>query len=310
MKPAVESVSSPSPQRPRARVRTRVAVTGLAVVALSMGIAALSGAGSAGAAVAAGPAAGNGIALSLAQGDTAAGAQIYADTCSRCHQADGSGLPGEVPPLAGNPKAADADHVENVVRNGLEGPIEVLGIAYNDAMRGFPDLSDDEVAAVVAFVATLAEPDTAAAEVVEIEPGDIEEGHDLFVGSRRLDNGGAACVGCHTAGSVGNLGGPGLGPDLTDVAATFGSEAALVSWLAEPASPVMEPVFDGHPLTENEIADLSVFLVDAPNAELATDPGDGLVLAGVAGVLILIGGMAVAWRGMRQTYAERLRSKR
>jgi len=35
-----------------------------------------------------------------------------------------------------------------------------------------------------------------------------------------------------------------------------------------------------------------------------------LILAAAAGFVILIGGMAVAWRGMRQTYNERLRSKR
>ncbi|MCP5025906.1 MAG: c-type cytochrome [Actinomycetia bacterium] len=253
------------------------------------------------------------VGLQLAQGDLAQGAEVYADTCARCHEPDGSGLVGEVPPLLNNPNAADAEYVESTIRDGLEGPIEVLGVTYDDAMRALGNkLSDEEITAVVAYVGSLAvRAETIAnAPPVEIEPGDVDEGHALFTGSTRLSNGGGACAGCHTAGKVGNLGGWSLGPDLTGTAAEYGSEAALESWLADPKSATMLPVFTRHPLTENEIADLTVFLTDAPNQSEPSDPGDGLILAGVAGLLILIGGMAVAWRGMRQTYADRLRSKR
>ena len=72
----------------------------------------------------------------------------------------------------------------------------------------------------------------------------------------------------------------------------------------------MQPVFADHPLTPDEAADVAVFLGDAPSQAKPSDPGDGLILAGGAGLLLLIGGMAVAWRGMRQTYGERLRSRR
>jgi hypothetical protein len=72
----------------------------------------------------------------------------------------------------------------------------------------------------------------------------------------------------------------------------------------------MKPIFDRNPITEAEIADVVVFLGDAPDQSKPSEPVDGLMVAGAVGFVILIGGMAIAWRGMRQTYFERLRSKR
>jgi mono/diheme cytochrome c family protein len=249
----------------------------------------------------------------LAQDDAAAGAVVYSANCASCHQADGLGVVGSFPPLVGNPRAADADYVETVVREGLSGPIEVLGEPYDVEMQALDGLSDDEVSAVVAYVATLSARDPNAIPTTtsaEVEPGVVDEGRDLFVGSNRFDNGGAACVSCHTAGDVGNLGGWSLGPDLTDTLEVFGGEAGLAGWLSNPASPTMRPIFTDRPMTASEVADVVAFLGDAPEQSKPSDPGDGLILAGGVGFLILIGVMAFAWRGMRQTYAERLRSRR
>ena len=240
------------------------------------------------------------------------GAAIYAENCATCHQPGGVGIVGTFPPLAGNPASADAAYVEDVVRNGLSGPIEVLGVTYDATMASFADLSDDDVAALVEYVATLAEGGGAVVPDDEpaVEPGHVDDGRALFIGSDRFDAGGGSCAGCHTAGDVGNLGGWGLGPDLTDSVETFGGEAGLSGWLANPSSPVMRPIFADRPMTDAEIADVVAFLADAPDQKRPTDPGDGLLYAGGAGLLVLIVGMAIAWRGMRQTYVERLRSKR
>ncbi len=238
---------------------------------------------------------------------------MYASTCSTCHEPDGRGIPGEFPPLLGNERASDAAYVEDTVRNGLSGPIEVMGITYDGSMRAFEDkLSDDEIFAVVAYVGTLAVTDPSAipeTPAVIAEPGSVSEGYDLFIGSTGLTNGGAACAACHTAGRVGNLGGSSLGPDLTNTVEVFGSEDALSGWLGGPASPTMIPIFDERPMTEAEIADLVAYIADAPAQTKPSNDVDLLGVAGLVGFVLLIGGMAVAWRGMRQTYVERLRSK-
>ncbi len=279
---------------------------------LMMGVAAFALVLAAAAAQAGGAAAGA-PQVAFAQDDIADGAQVFAENCASCHQLGGTGIVGRFPPLAGNPSAADPVYVEGIIRNGLSGPVEILGVSYDDTMDPFPDLSEDDLAAVVAYVGSIAGRDPSASSSTvpaPAEPGDVDEGRALFVGSDRLENGGAACASCHTAGNVGNLGGWSLGPDLTDTHESFGGDAGLSAWLSSPASPTMRPIFGDRPMTEPEIADVVAFLGDAPSQSKPTDPGDGLILAGAGGLSILMVGMAIAWRGMRQTYAERLRSKR
>lgn len=81
-----------------------------------------------------------------------AGSEVYSQICSACHQPGGTGLPGQYPPLNGNPKVADAAYVTGVVTNGKQGQIEVLGQTYNGVMPSFSTLSDDDIAAVIAYI--------------------------------------------------------------------------------------------------------------------------------------------------------------
>ena len=251
------------------------------------------------------------------------GGDLYTTHCAGCHQPDGEGIEGTFPPLAGNPAATDAEYVGVVIVDGQSGSLEVLGVTYDAVMPAISGLSDDEVAAISDHVVALAggedetdepdqpeEPDEPSAPVAPPSAGEVDRGRDLFTGSQRLDADGGACASCHTAGDVGNLGGRSLGPDLTDVYQRFGGEAGTSAWLANPASPTMIPIFGDKPLTEAEIDDLVAFLADAPDQEQPSDSVDWMTLAGLAGVLILIGGMAIAWRGMRQTYVQTLRSRR
>lgn len=244
----------------------------------------------------------------------ASGAELYTTHCAGCHQPGGEGIEATFPPLAGNPAAADADYVTAVIVDGKTGPLEVLGVQYDAAMPPVAGLSDDQVAAITDHVVELAggstEPAAPPPPVDAPSAGDVDRGHDLFVGSNRLDNGGGACASCHAAGEVGDLGGQMLGPDLTDVYDRFGGEAGMTAWLANPASETMRPIFEDDPMTEAEIADLVAFLADAPDQDRPNDSVDWLLLAGLAGLLVLLGGMAVAWRGMRQTYVSTLRSRR
>ena len=259
------------------------------------------------------------------------GAALYAQHCASCHQAAGEGLDGTFPPLAGNPAAADLAYVETVIRDGVSGPLEVAGISYDAVMPPVAALTDDaDIQAVADFVATLAAADNNAGNntTATTTPdssdtaddseagapagpivGDADRGHELFIGATRFEHGGAACAGCHTAGSVGNLGGRSLGPDLTDTFETLGGEPGLTGWLIAPPSPTMQPLFADRPLTDAEVADLIAFLGDAPNQDRPATGFDRLTLAGLGGVAILLAGMLLAWRGMRQTYVERLRSR-
>ena len=246
------------------------------------------------------------------------GAAVYAEKCATCHQPGGVGLPGSFPPLAGNPAATDPAYVEDVIRNGLSGPLEVDGVNY-DAVMVAVDLSDDERAAVVEYVVGLAsaEPaddtssdDSETAAPVEPVVGDAARGRMLFTGSTTFENGGGACVSCHEAGDVGHWGGSALGPDLDASFANLGGEAGLAAWLAAPASPTMQPIFTDEPLTEAEIADLVAFLETAPDLDRPSTYGDALLLGGLGGLALLLGAMALIRQTMSPSYAQRLRSTR
>jgi mono/diheme cytochrome c family protein len=91
--------------------------------------------------------------VAAAGGGAANGAQIFAARCAACHQANGKGLPGVFPPLAGSPwVTGDPDTTLQIVLHGMTGPIEVLGATYNGAMPTFADqMSDNELAAVLTF---------------------------------------------------------------------------------------------------------------------------------------------------------------
>jgi mono/diheme cytochrome c family protein len=92
----------------------------------------------------------------LAQSD---GAAVYATYCSSCHQADGAGLPGVFPPLAGHVGdlfAAEEGprHLANVLLFGMQGAISVDGTDYAGVMPGWFQLSDADIAAVLDHVMT------------------------------------------------------------------------------------------------------------------------------------------------------------
>jgi len=86
------------------------------------------------------------------------GAQVYAANCASCHQANGAGIPGAFPPVAGHASelvvSQDRDYLVEVMLYGLQGPIQVAGAAYNGVMPGWSQLSDAQLAAVTNYIVT------------------------------------------------------------------------------------------------------------------------------------------------------------
>ena len=63
------------------------------------------------------------------------GAEVYANVCQACHQADGKGLPGAFPPLAGSSGFyGTPEKHAGIIVHGLSGAITVQGTAWNGAM--------------------------------------------------------------------------------------------------------------------------------------------------------------------------------
>lgn len=80
------------------------------------------------------------------------GKRIYAN-CQACHQADGRGVEGNYPPLAGSSwVTGNPDTLVRILLHGVEGELEVGGRVYNQAMPPWKHLRDEQLAAVATYV--------------------------------------------------------------------------------------------------------------------------------------------------------------
>lgn len=82
------------------------------------------------------------------------GEQVYTQVCVTCHQANGEGMTGVYPPLAGSDWMTKSnDTLIKIVLHGLMGQIEVKGIEYNNVMSPWGSaLDDEEIANVLTYV--------------------------------------------------------------------------------------------------------------------------------------------------------------
>ena len=82
-----------------------------------------------------------------------AGETTFKAACMACHQADGKGLPGAFPPLAGSDYLLkDKARAVATVVHGRTGPITVNGQKFDSVMPPMSQLSDEDIANVLTFV--------------------------------------------------------------------------------------------------------------------------------------------------------------
>jgi mono/diheme cytochrome c family protein len=149
----------------------------------------------------------------------------------------------------------------------------------------------------------------------EIAPGDVEAGWRLFLGRAQLQNGGAACVSCHSIKGAGMFGGGTLGPDLTGVNLKY-RDPELIAILQNPNFPTMATVFGTRALSNEEIVQLFalfqnaklVYPMPAAQAGVSTlDPK--FFVIGVATMLLVLALLHLMWRkrsrGVREQLVER-----
>jgi nitrite reductase (NO-forming) len=90
---------------------------------------------------------------SAKQSGQSTGIQLYSKYCLTCHQADGKGVRGTFPPLAGNAKVTGPSaEIIKVVLFGLKGPVTVNGRDYNSVMPPQKYLSDQQIADILNYI--------------------------------------------------------------------------------------------------------------------------------------------------------------
>lgn len=252
------------------------------------------------------------------------GEDVYSSSCASCHGAEGEGR-GSFPALADNPSVADSEYVSEVIEQGagnmpaltslepaeVEAVVEYVESTFAPASGTGTDGEDTPPTSDAPAPSETGE-DTGDTDTGELPPGSADRGRSYFLGELRFENGGAACITCHAAAHVADLGGGTLGSDLTDLAERYGGADGVAGALANPAFPVMGAAYEDRPLTPQERSDLGAFFSGLP----ASAQSDG----GVAGHLspfwipgalltaLLFALTALLWPRTRTGAAERLRA--
>lgn len=247
--------------------------------------------------------------------DASAGEALFQSKCSACHSPGPERMAG--PGLQGVTERRDHDWLvdfivapDRVIASGdpvaeqlvqeYGIPMPNLGVTRKQANDILAYLAGrGEVSAGAGTVDAGAAAESGGPEGIApagTPAGDSESGRRLFSGEERLANGGAACISCHGVSGIGGLGGGTLAKDLTGSAAIYG--AGLPTVLQTPPFPLMQAVYADRPLTEDEVADLSAFLVTAGEAGQAEASSRvALPAIGLGGMVILLALAGLTWRG-------------
>ena len=104
---------------------------------------------------------------------------------------------------------------------------------------------------------------------------------------------------CHTVRDLGSLSGGRLGPDLTRAYERLGGRTNMGAWLFAPATPTMAPLFQEHPLEQDEILALLAFFEDAAKkgGEDDTVALLNFFFLALGGMILLLAIFDAIWKG-------------
>lgn len=127
---------------------------------------------------------------------------------------------------------------------------------------------------------------------------DVGLGKDLFMGHKKLANGGPPCVTCHTYNGAAGFGGGRLGPDLSKAYERLQGRKAMGAWLYAPATPTMNSTFKKAAMkADEEILPLLALFESTARAGGEDDRTGmaGFFAAGFVVAVLCLGLFAVIW---------------
>lgn len=242
-------------------------------------------------------------------------AQFFRQNCTSCHTIGGGRITG--PDLKGVTARKDREWLVRFVQNpkavidsGDPYAKQLLDEARGVVMPSLPGMNAALAESLLTLIdaeSTLERSQFAGLQLSDrpFGPADIQNGHDLFTGERRLAAAGPPCLSCHSVGGVGVMGGGKLGPDLTLVYERLNGRKGLATWLSAPATPTMRTVFAASPLGNQELELLLAFFEDAAKRRTEADP-----VAPLTFFLLGLGGAAVGTVVFDLAWLRRFRSVR
>lgn len=239
------------------------------------------------------------------------GQRIFQEKCVGCHTIGKGKLVG--PDLQGVTQKQDRAWLTQWISApdkmlAAKDPIAMqLFAEYNSIAMPNTGVTDAQVASLIAYLETQTassapQPQQQTQPQQQPQPapaapiGDPTAGKALFTGVQRLQNSGPPCMGCHSVGGIGALGGGALGPDLTPSFNKYGGDAGLTSFLNSVPTVTMNAVWVRQPLTPQEQANLVAFLKQVSVTERQIDAVGQLAGLAVVGMIVLLLIAQLYWR--------------
>jgi mono/diheme cytochrome c family protein len=236
------------------------------------------------------------------------GEALFKQICVACHTINKGKLVG--PDLANVHKRRPEEWLikyikssQTVIKSGDPYAVELYE-KYNKQLMPDNDYTNAQVLAIVAYIAANSPADAPGAGTTQADTPErpvteenVRSGRLLFVGKKRFANGGPTCNTCHNLALDGAITGGTLAKDLTD-SYTRLSGVGVKAMMASSPFPVMRQAFEGKPLTDDELFDLTAFLQyvgSESGSQSGRRYGANMFFSGLGGAILLIGLFGGVW---------------
>ncbi len=181
---------------------------------------------------------------------------------------------------------------------------------YNRLIMPDPQLSASEIKLVLDYIESSsgAVADIQISEnsiLKDITAAEINNGRNLFEGIKRFENGGPACISCHSVQSSLIFPGGKLSKDLTKIFESM-NDAGIKAIISNPPFPVMMQAYNNSEVTEQETKELLAFLFYS-NKNLQYQShlnfDNTLLLAVLFGIILLGSIYSVMWLKVKKQNA-------
>jgi mono/diheme cytochrome c family protein len=211
------------------------------------------------------------------------GEQLFKTTCAACHTIGGGRLVG--PDLLGITEKKSQKWLipfikssTSVIKSG-DADANAIFKEYNYLLMPDVTYSATQIASIINYISNSGEIATGQDNVVVVDilagasAKNIQAGIELFAGSRRLANGGASCTSCHKVRDERIFSSGLLAKDLSQSYDLIGS-AGLSGIILNPPFPVMAEAYKNHPLTGEEVINLTAYLKSVSEQRIYQRPTD------------------------------------
>jgi len=238
----------------------------------------------------------------ISSGHSQEGQGLFQTHCITCHTIGGGKLVG--PDLINIEDKQSREWLVSFIKSSQKkiksGDQAALAIYLEFNKIPMPDqpLTDQQAMAVLDYIASTsktassgnaasATSETAPDILAGTSPANIQQGLLLFTGKQRLINCGPSCGACHRVKDDRVFTSGLLAKELTQSFETLGS-VGVASILRNPPFPVMKAAFEKHPLTENEVVDLTAYLKSVSDERIYQHPRDYNALFGISGMFVFV----------------------